>query len=133
MNKNYDTINYKPKVVRSVNDEFERFREKEIQQSPEQVFEDCHKIYFNREITDYLTSDLNGLSSEHYRCLYEDRGCILPNLWDFYLKSEYATVDTWEEIGEMVVDYNERYYSDILTNEKERNHVAHCNGEFEMN
>lgn len=114
-----EKINYKEKVIQSVEKEYEKFRADELNQTPEQIFEDCHRIYFNREITDFLTSNVNNLSNKHYRCLYEDCGSVLPCLWDYYLKSEYATVDTYDEIEEMVKSYNERYYSDFLAVESE--------------
>lgn len=112
-----EKINYKEKVIQSVENEYEQFRIDELNQMPEQIFQDCHQIYFYREIADYIMSTLNELPEQHCRCLYEERGSILPCLWDYYLKSVYATVDSYKEIEQMIKSYNERYHTNILASE----------------
>lgn len=112
-------IEYKKAVIEFVGDEYKTYKSVELKQDPEQIYEDCHRIYFNREITDCLTSEENDLSDGDYRCLYEDRGHILSLLWDYYLKMEYATVVTWQDIEQMIRGYNKHYHSAILKAETE--------------
>lgn len=112
-------MDYRRSVNDSLSNEYEAYKSLELKQDPEQIFEDCHRYYLIREITDYPVSEDNDLPDEHYRCLYKDCGYILPNLWDYYLKSEYATVDTWQDIEQMIRGYNGLYHSQLLKNESE--------------
>jgi len=35
-------------------------------------------------------------------------------LYDHYLYTDYASINTWDDVRDMVRTYNDRHYSDLL-------------------
>lgn len=99
-------IDYRNEVIGSVKEEYEIYREESLKQDPENIFDDCHHIYFNREVVDFITSEENDLRLNDYKGLYD--ACdvfVLSNLWEHYLTTNHH-VTSWNDIKELIKDFN---------------------------
>lgn len=109
--------NYSKAVRDCVNKEFQAFKKEEISKSVENIFDDCYMIHFYKEMQNYLcysVEDVDGLEKIHYQALYTERGNIISSLYDYYIKYESASINTWGEIHDMIRAYNQRYHKKIV-------------------
>lgn len=112
-------IDYEAEVIKSVNAEFEVYKADVLSRSPEDVFYENYKIHVFTELKDAIdTGTENGyLEKEHYRALYEERGSILTGLYDDFVGSEYASVNSYTDTAEFIRDYCEHYHKSVLHDE----------------
>ncbi len=108
-------INYKNAVEENVRKEFDLFFAEEMAKPKEEIFNDHRMILFYSELNEYLSSIRNGLDKDHYRCLYEEGESVIASLYDFYGSVNDTSIDTWDDITDLVHDYNETYHHRILT------------------
>lgn len=101
-------------VQESVLLEYLDFKEKELQKSKEEIFRDYYEIHFYEELSNFISCGEDILDEKHFRCLSKDKGHIISSLYDFYLKQEYASINNYEDIEELVIDYNKRYHHKTL-------------------
>lgn len=105
-------------IKTSVEDEYLAFKEEMLKKSSLEVFESYYEIHFYKELYNYITSndDLDNpiVTNKYFKCLKKDKGHILDKLYQYYLKSEYARIHTWDDIEDFIKEYCERYYRDIL-------------------
>ncbi len=111
-----EQIDYRAAVAENATQEFNDFYAAEMEKTKEEIFGDYYKIHFYNELKNFLTdnSETHKLDADGFRCLYEDGKSVLACLYDYYLKNEYASTATWEDIGDFINNYNEKYYSNIL-------------------
>ena len=109
-------IDYEAEVIKSVNAEFEVYKADVLSRSPEDIFYENFKIHVFTELKDAIdTGTENGyLEKEHYRALYEERGSILTGLYDDFVGSEYASVNSYTDTAEFIRDYCEHYHKSVL-------------------
>lgn len=109
-------IEHKDMVVKRVTDEFDLFYAKEMNKTKGQIFDDFYEIHFYNEMKDFLTSECVScyLDEDEFECLYKDGDEVLANLYSYYLKQEYASINNWDDIRGLVKGYNARYHSDIM-------------------
>lgn len=112
-------IDYEAEVIKSVNTEFEVYKADVLSRSPEDIFYENFKIHVFTELKDAIdTGTENGyLEKEHYRALYEERGSILTGLYDDFVGSEYASVNSYTDTAEFIRDYCEHYHKSVLHDE----------------
>lgn len=112
-------IDYEAEVIKSVNTEFEIYKADVLSRSPEDIFYENFKIHVFTELKDAIdTGTENGyLEKEHYRALYEERGSILTGLYDDFVGSEYASVNSYTDTAEFIRDYCEHYHKEVLHEE----------------
>ena len=112
-------IDYEAEVIKSVNAEFEVYKADVLSRSPEDIFYENFKIHVFTELKDAIdTGTENGyLGKEHYRALYEERGSILTGLYDDFVGSEYASVNSYTDTAEFIRDYCEHYHKSVLHDE----------------
>ena len=112
-------IDYEAEVIKSVNTEFEVYKADILARSPEDIFYENFKIHVFTELKDAIdTGTENGyLEKEHYRALYEERGSILTGLYDDFVGSEYASVNSYTDTAEFIRDYCEHYHKSVLHEE----------------
>ena len=112
-------IDYEAEVIKSVNAEFEVYKADVLSRSPEDIFYENFKIHVFTELKDAIdTGTENGyLEKEHYRALYEERGSILTGLYDDFVGSEYASVNSYTDTAEFIRDYCEHYHKSVLHDE----------------
>ena len=126
-------IDYEAEVIKSVNTEFEVYKADVLSRSPEDIFYENYKIHVFTELKDdenykiHVFTELkdaidtgteNGyLGKEHYRALYEERGSILTGLYDDFVGSEYASINSYTDTAEFIKDYCEHYHKSVLHEE----------------
>lgn len=109
-------INYRIRVANNVTNEFNLFYAKEMEKSKDEIFYDYYKINFYNEMKDYLVTDEGNfyLNEKAFKCLYKEGEDVLDSLYTYYLKQEYASVNSWDEIGDLIIRYCEKYHEDIM-------------------
>ena len=108
-------FNYVNAVQENVRQEFDEFFAEEMQKPKEEIFNDSYKIRFYTELNEFLTANNDDfLGRGEYRCLYEEGTHVIASLYDHYLYTDYASINTWDDVRDMVRTYNDRHYSDLL-------------------
>lgn len=106
-------------VQESVLLEYLDFKEKKLKKSKEEIFRDYYEIHFYEELSNFISCGEDILDERHFKCLLNDKGHILSNLYDYFLKQEYASISNYEDIAEFVFDYNKKYHHKTLYEEIE--------------
>ena len=101
-------------VQESVLIEYLDFKEMELQKSKEEIFKDYYEIHFYEEVSNFISCGEDALDGRHFKCLSKDKGHILSSLYDYFLKQEYASINNYEDIAELVIDYNKKYHHKTL-------------------
>ena len=111
-----ESPNYKELVVNSVKKEFEEFKANLMSKSAEEIFQCNYEIHIKTELFDTLCGEYDDFGEEYYRALYEevDHGGILQQLYDDFISSENASVNTGEDTIFFIKDYCEHYHSDVM-------------------
>ena len=111
-----ESPNYKELVVNSIEKEFEEFKANLMGKSAEEIFQSNYEIHIKTELFDTLCGEYDDFGEEYYRALYEevDHGGILQQLYDDFISSENASVNTGEDTIFFIKDYCEHYYSDVM-------------------
>ncbi len=106
-------INYMEEVQESVLLEYLDFKKQELTKDKEDIFNDYYEIHFYEEMSNYISS-LDESDKETFQCLYKDKGSVLSLMYQYYLKNEYASINNYEDISDLVRNYNEKYHKDVL-------------------
>lgn len=111
-----ESPNYKELVVNSIEKEFEEFKANLMGKSAEEIFQNNYEIHVKTELFDTLCGEYVDVGEEYYRALYEevDHGGILQQLYDDFISSENASVNTGEDTIFFIKDYCEHYHSDVM-------------------
>ena len=111
-----ESPNYKELVRESVKKEFEEFKANLMGKSAEEIFQSNYEIHIKTELFDTLCGEYVDVGEEYYRALYEevDHGGILQQLYDDFISSENASVNTGEDTIFFIKDYCEHYHSDVM-------------------
>lgn len=106
--------NYKEFVRESVEKEFDSFKRELIGKSTEDVFYKNFEIHVKTELCDTINS--YDFDDEYFRAMYEDtkNGEVLNNMYEDFIGSEYASVNTGEDTIYFIRGYCEHYYSDVM-------------------
>lgn len=111
-----EPINYAELVEKSVENEYKNFYDFELSRTTEQIINtDNYKIRFYNELSVFLGEDgRDFLTDEQYEALYKDSPNIISFLYDYYLGSEYASINNYSDTAELIKDYNDKYHDDVL-------------------
>ena len=109
-----ESPNYKELVRESVEKEFDSFKQELIGKSTEDVFYKNFEIHVKTELCDTINS--YDFDDEYFRALYEDtkNGRVLNSMYEDFIGSEYASVNTGEDTIYFIRGYCEHYYSDVM-------------------
>ena len=105
---------YKQIVIDSVSKEFAEFKESILTMSGEDIFYSNYEIHIKTELSEVIQA--GDFDDEYYRAMYEDieNGGILQNMYDDFIGSEYASVNTGEDAMDYVRGYCEQYHSEVM-------------------
>lgn len=112
-----EDVDYKNEVIASVNEEFEAFKKQYLTKSPEEVFNRSFEINVKTELHEVISEE-DYLSDKEYRALYEEKGNILQGLYDDFIGSEHASVNSYGETAEFIEDYCYNYHEEIMNDFK---------------
>lgn len=104
---------YKQAVIESVNEEFEAFKNELLTKSPEDVFYKGLEINVKTELKEVI-SEQDYLDDKGYKALYEEKGHILQGLYDDFIGTESASVNTYGDTLEFIEGYCNEYHADIM-------------------
>ena len=109
-----ESPNYKELVRESVEKEFDSFKQELIGKSTEDVFYKNFEIHVKTELCDTINS--YDFDDEYFRALYKDtkNGGVLNSMYEDFIGSEYASVNTGEDTIYFIRGYCEHYYSDVM-------------------
>lgn len=97
-------------LQRNVRCEFGVFRNKELLKGKCEIFEDSYKIRFYQE----LYSFLKGEDIELYLTVDDiaeiaAKGInVISSLYDYYLKDEFSSINSWEDVRSLIKSYIDR-------------------------
>lgn len=111
------TSNYKKTVITRVTGEYRRFKEKMLKKSKEEIFDSAMEIFVYFEFQAFLVESFvknDDTFDVAYKCLYHEKGGILFQLWQFYLKTELATVESGASTKDTILQYCKKYHRDLF-------------------
>ena len=91
-------------VQENADKEFDGFKEAELQKGKEEIFNDNYQIRFFDEIHEFLISE-SLLDSEELETIASEGTSFISLLYDFYLDREYASINSWDDIVDLIADY----------------------------
>lgn len=97
-------MNKREIIRKNADTEFKNFKHLELQKSKEEIFKDNYKIRFFDELHEFLISETD-LGSEKEMVVVSKGNCFITLLYDFYLSKEYASINTWDDVLDMILDY----------------------------
>ena len=109
-----ESQSYAERVRESVEKEFDEFKAKVTAKPAEDVFLDNYEIHIKTELKYTILS--YDFDEEYFRALYEDtkNGGVLNSMYEDFIGSEYASVNTGEDTIYFIRGYCEHYYSDVM-------------------
>lgn len=93
------------KVQKRIEQEYRQYKEYKLTKSNKEIFDDAYEISSYTALHDYFTSDcVDETIVKSANLLLKNKGSILGDLYDRYLKTEYATLTTYDDIKDFVID-----------------------------
>ena len=114
--KNTTGNNYEQEVKKSVVKEYDEFRTNMLRLSSEKVFEENYKIRAYNEFSSAIEDMEEYFSEDDYKALYREHGHILEHLYDDFLGTEGAALDSYDDTVAFMKDYCRHYHKDIYCN-----------------
>ena len=109
-------------VSESVEREYQQFYAEEMQKPKEDLINtDNYKIRFYNELSVYLGNDVeySNLSDRDFEALYYDSPFILDELYDYYLGNEYASINNYGDVEELIRNYNDDRHEETVADRYE--------------
>lgn len=106
-------IDYEKKVKESVQAEFNQFYGDTVALDSVAVYRKAYEIHTKNLLYEYGFCGVVDFSKEIYRALYEDRGNILKNLFD-YLAEHGENIYSSRDVEESIAGYCEERYFDLM-------------------
>lgn len=113
-----ETIDYKAEVIASVEKEFEDFKAQMLTLSPEDIFYKNFEINVKTELSEVIKEG-DYLGDKEYQALFSENGHVLQELYDDFIGTDSASVNSYGETAEFIKDYCWDYYEDIMKDKKE--------------
>ena len=111
--------NRKTLLQECVQKEFSEYFDTERKKSREEIFADSDKTRFYIELEHFLTDDEESpLEEAEYQALFGDGDHVLSLLYDYYTKTEEASIKNSIGIQSLIKNYNQKYHAEILSAEK---------------
>ena len=102
-----EKFDYENAVKEIVNAEFKSFQEELLKKSPVEVFRKNYEIHVKTEFSDAILS--TEMEEEYYAALYQDKDDgILQQLYDDFLGTDYASVESYEKTEEFIKEKTSR-------------------------
>lgn len=108
--KTLDDHFYRKALSQRIGLEYEEFMNELKKKTTKEVIDETYKINFYKEINDYFEGgDVNGVTEETAKALDKEQDSVLSLMYDYFLKNEYASVNTYEEIDNFIKSYIQYY------------------------
>lgn len=95
------------KIGQNAEKEFEAFKDMILLKTKEEIFNDNYKIRFFDELHVFLKEKdaVLSLDVSERESIAEEGTKFIEDLYYFYVKNEYASIENWEEIIYMIRNY----------------------------
>lgn len=111
-----EEVNYMQLVRESVEAEYQDFFAAEMAKPKEELIRDSYVINFYNELHSFLGVDIeDNLTERDLEALHKDSPKILSSLYNYFLSNEYASVNNYSDVAEMIRDYNDKYHAEIVS------------------
>ena len=120
-------------VKESVAKEYAQFESEEMKKSPEDlIHKDNYRIRFYNELSTFFEEDYSDtLGDKRYEALAKDIPNVLSNLYDYYMDSEYVSINNYNDTVDLIKYYTARYHPEIFLPRTSREKVIDkINGEM---
>lgn len=111
-------INYKEIVLDSIETEHKEYLDSLRSKTPDEIIAQNYRLYVYNQLYGVLTDDSDAFSNAQFRALYEEKGHILHSLYEDYIGTSWASLETYEASSMYVMSYLEEHYADIFSEEK---------------
>ncbi len=105
---------YQNSFHQKITDEFSSFMMEYKNKEALDIVKDSYKINFYKELYQYLTDENTDLEEIQFKALYNQKGKVLESLYDYYLKNEFTSINSYSEINDLIVSYNSRYNDEYM-------------------
>lgn len=109
-------------ITRNAKTEFFEFRNKELSKEKEEIFIDCHKIYFFKTLYNFISNQtyrdiyyrliVSPLTENALKLMLKEGTNFISLLYDYYLKEERTLINTWHDVFDLINDYGNKYGGD---------------------
>ena len=114
-NNTRKTVNYTELVREQVEAEYRDFQSAEMKKPASEIFANSFKINFYSELHNFLGEDIqDNLTDRDVQALSTVAPHIIGELYDYYMHSEYASINNYSDIADMIQAYNDKYHSEIV-------------------
>lgn len=110
-----EIIDYEREVKESVAEEYDEFKSEMASRAGDEVFRESYRINAYNSFSSVIEEMEEYFSDADYRALYEERGHILGNLYDEFLKSDGYPVDDYDETVEFIKDYCKHFHGEFYS------------------
>ena len=93
-------------LQKKISIEFEKFKKEILSKGPEEIWDDCCKIYFYSSLFEYFT--YNEKISYYVVEKLKEYSFILAGCWELYLKKEELSILSWADIDNLLEVFTER-------------------------
>ena len=109
------------RLIRRLSDEYEEFRKDELSKSKEEIFDDASRINFYFEVYNYFLEC--GELDEEVTKLLSSKDEPMSFLWDEYLSMDGASIGTWDDMDEFLINVRDDYVDQNMDMEEGRDAV----------
>ena len=90
------------RLIRKLSDEYEEFKKEELSKSKDEIFDDASRINFYFEVYNYFLEC--GELDEEVTKLLSSKDEPMSFLWDEYLSMDGASIGTWDDMDEFLIN-----------------------------
>lgn len=101
---------YRKSLSQRIGLEYDEYMNELKKKSTKEVIDETYKINFYKEINDYFANfEVTDIDEEIAKALGQEQTSVLSLMYDYFLKNEYASVNSYEEIDNFIKSYIEYY------------------------
>ena len=90
------------RLIRRLSDEYEEFKKEELSKSKDEIFDDASRINFYFEVYNYFLEC--GELDEEVTKFLSSKDEPMSFLWDEYLSMDGASIGTWDDMDEFLIN-----------------------------
>ena len=98
-------IDFQKRLINRITEEYDTFRDELICQPALNVFHRAYEIHVKTEVYEVLTDGADYFEDYEFMTLLSERQSILDALYNYFVGSEYASVQNYGETASAIHDY----------------------------
>ena len=107
-------MNYYKQLQDNAEANFNSFKNEQLGKTVGEVFEDAYTINFYHSLYDYFLDDFKNFGLRQGACRFfcNDGGEVLDRLYNDFMKSDYASIGSYDDITDFLNNVYETYNVD---------------------